>query len=133
MSLCTASRGYISALPQWDGAFPHGRCFVGLAVKVLESHDAFNGSAVQHKPAPVPFLQKYSDCLQDLTPLIVYITSDQVRKFYLHKSPNGKFVEWALFPNRDKRHFLFVGNCPAPPLYCTALGSNANLEKYIET
>ena len=57
MGLCTASRRYISALPQWDGSLPHGRRFVGLAVKVLEAYDAFYSSAVQHKPTPVPFLQ----------------------------------------------------------------------------
>lgn len=54
--LSAASRGYISALPQWDGALPHGRRFVAFIVKVLKAHDTFNGGAVQDKPTPVPFL-----------------------------------------------------------------------------
>ena len=58
MPLGAAGGRDVPALPQWDGAFPHARRLVALAVEVLEAHDAFDGGAVQHKPTPVPFLQK---------------------------------------------------------------------------
>lgn len=55
--LSPSSRRYISALSQRDGPLPHGCYLKAFVVKVLQSHDAFDGSAVQHKPTLVPFLK----------------------------------------------------------------------------
>lgn len=55
--LSASRRRYISALPQGDGPLPHSRYLKAFVVEVLQSHDAFDGSAVQHKPTLVPFLK----------------------------------------------------------------------------
>ena len=54
----TTRRAQVPALPQRDGPLSHGRRLESLVVEVLESYDAFDRSAVQNEPSPVPFLQK---------------------------------------------------------------------------
>ena len=58
MRLVAARRAQVPALPQRDGPPPHDRRLEALVVKVLESDDPLDGSAVQNEPPPVPFLHK---------------------------------------------------------------------------
>lgn len=128
----TTRRAQVPALPQRDGPLSHGRRLESLVVEVLESYDAFDRSAVQNEPSPVPFLQKKNVRWSKLLQRDMFSDNAWRRTTDLDESLNGKLVEVAFFPYRDEGHLSVAGrktDGAAPPLFAKRVSAYANLER----